>query len=95
LQINRPAVLRFAKSRMEVTLRVIRTFILRLLIEADEAQQLRGTVCPVGDEQEYAFRDTQSLLHLLHQLVQHPQTNGREANSKSGDLTASTSGGRR
>jgi len=49
-------------------MRTIRTFILRLLVDTEEPQALRGAVRSVPNDDECSFADGQSLLALLHRL---------------------------
>jgi len=51
-------------------MRAIKTFILRLLMNTEEAQVLRGTVRRVDNDEERTFTDGKSLLALLHQMGQ-------------------------
>ena len=53
----------------------IQTFILRLLVDTDEPQALRGTVRSVTDDEKHSFTDGSSLLALLHRLC-HPTDKG-------------------
>jgi hypothetical protein len=52
-------------------MRTIRTFVLRLLVDTNEPQALRGTVRSVADDEERSFTDGPSLLVLLRRL-RHP-----------------------
>ncbi|MCU0485873.1 MAG: hypothetical protein MUC85_07135 [Anaerolineales bacterium] len=49
-------------------MRVIQTIILRLLIDSDLPQSLRGVMQVVGDSEQHSFTDEQSLLALLRRL---------------------------
>lgn len=51
-------------------MREIRTFILRLLIDTDSPQTLRGVLRAVAQDEEYSFNSEQSLRALLHRLSQ-------------------------
>jgi hypothetical protein len=50
-------------------LRVIRTFILRLLVNSAEPQALRGDLRPLPEGEAQPFPDEQALLALLHRLA--------------------------
>ena len=52
-------------------MRVIQTCILRLLVDADAPQALRGSIRSVTDEQEHPFANEQALLVLLHGMTRH------------------------
>jgi len=52
-----------------VTLRVTRTFILRLLVDPDEPEALRGDLRPMPEGEAQPFPDEQALLALLRQLA--------------------------
>ena len=55
-------------------MRIIRTFILRLLVDADEPQVLRGAVrCVADEDEEHPFTDEQALLTLLRRLGRAPE----------------------
>jgi len=47
----------------------IQTFILRLLVDTDEPQALRGTVRSVTDDEKHSFTDGPSLLALLRRMT--------------------------
>ena len=49
-------------------MRKIQTFILRLLVDTEESQALRGAVRFVANAEEHTFADGQSLLALLRQM---------------------------
>ena len=49
-------------------MREIKTLILRLLVDADEPQTLRGLLSAVANGEENSFTDEQSLLALLHRI---------------------------
>ena len=51
-------------------MRVVQTYVVRLLTDTENAQPLRGTLRCVTDEREYAFGDQEALLRLLHELIQ-------------------------
>jgi len=51
-------------------MREIRTFILRLLIDTDSPQTLRGVLRAVAQDEEHSFNSEQSLRALLHRLSQ-------------------------
>jgi hypothetical protein len=50
-------------------LRVIHTFILRLLVNSSEPQILRGDLRPMPEGEAQPFSDEQALLVLLRRLV--------------------------
>lgn len=52
------------------SMREIRTFILRLLVDSGEPRALRGKLRAVADDDEKSFVDEQSLLLLLHETGQ-------------------------
>ncbi len=49
-------------------MRTTLTFVLRLLVDPAEPNQLRGTLYSVADNADYPFTETQMLLELLQQL---------------------------
>jgi hypothetical protein len=49
-------------------MRVIRTIILRLLIDTDQPHSLHGVLQTVGGSDLHSFTDDRSLLALLHRL---------------------------
>ena len=51
-------------------MRTIQTFVLRLLVNTEEPQALRGAVRCVSDNEERTFADAQSLLALLRGMRQ-------------------------
>ena len=51
-------------------MRKIQTFILRLLMDTEESQALRGAVRFVSNAEEHTFADGQSLLALLRRMCQ-------------------------
>ena len=61
-------------------MRTIQTFVLRLLVDADEPHQLRGALRSVATDEENAFADAQDLVNLLRRLVRQPA----KARSKTG-----------
>jgi len=50
-------------------LRVIRTFILRLLVNSAEPETLRGDLRPMPEGEPQPFTDEQALLALLRRLT--------------------------
>jgi len=58
-------------------LRVIRTFILRLLVNSSEPEALRGDLRPMPEGEAQPFPDEQALLALLHRLVVEPPGEAR------------------
>ncbi len=50
-------------------MRVIRTFILRLLVNSAEPEALRGDLRPMPEGEAQPFPDEQALLALLHRLA--------------------------
>ena len=53
-------------------MRVIRTFILRLLVNSVEPEALRGELRTVPEGEAQPFADEQALLALLHRLASPP-----------------------
>lgn len=51
-------------------MRVLKTFILRMLIDSETPHVLRGAVRAVADDEEYTFTDGQALLALLCEISQ-------------------------
>jgi hypothetical protein len=49
-------------------MRVIKTCILKLLVNTDEPQSLRGTLRSVESGDERAFKDGQTLLAILEEI---------------------------
>lgn len=49
-------------------MRAIRTIVLRLLVDTDQPQSLRGVLQDVAGSEQHYFTDEQSLLALLHRL---------------------------
>ncbi|RLC55926.1 MAG: hypothetical protein DRI80_16990 [Chloroflexota bacterium] len=72
-------------------MRVIQTLILRLLVDAEESQVLRGTVRRVADDEEHTFTNGRTLLTLLHRLSQARELGNveqaRESHSPEGETT--------
>jgi len=52
--------------------RAIQTFVLRLLVDADEPETLRGSLRSVATNEENTFVDAQDLVSLLRRLVIPP-----------------------
>ena len=50
-------------------MRIIRTFILRLLVNSAEPEALRGDLRPMPEGEAQPFPDEQALLALLHRLA--------------------------
>ena len=50
-------------------MRTIKTIILRLLVDTDQPQALRGMLNAVADNQLHHFTDEQSLLALLQNII--------------------------
>ncbi len=50
-------------------MRIVRMFILRLLLDPAEPHALRGSLQAVSDSESLSFADEQGLLNLLHQLI--------------------------
>jgi len=53
-------------------MRVIRTCIVRLVVDSDDPKSLRGKLHLVESDDEFAFKDEQSLIKLLKQIGQPP-----------------------
>lgn len=51
-------------------MRTVRTFILRLLVDEDDPQALRGALRAVSQGQEYPFADERAFLDLLYRMIQ-------------------------
>ena len=62
-------------------MRKVQTLILRLLLNPDEPQALRGAIRAVADDEEHTFADGQSLLDLLHQMNRANAVTDRELNN--------------
>jgi hypothetical protein len=79
-------------------LRVIRTFILRLLVDSAEPEALRGDLRPMPEGKAQPFPDEQALLALLHRLASPAQESppagekciGDHSNPRGGESTAKT-----
>lgn len=57
------------------TLRTTQTFVLRLLVDTDELEALRGVLHAVASGEEAPFTDATALLALLRQMMSAaPQT---------------------
>ncbi len=56
-------------------MRTTRTLILRLLVDADEPNVLRGVLRPVSETDEHPFADEEALLVLLRQMTRMPREN--------------------
>ena len=50
-------------------MRTTLTFVLRLLVDTDDLQALRGLIRTVGGAEEHTFADGQTLLALLRQMT--------------------------
>jgi hypothetical protein len=48
--------------------RVLKTFVLRLLIDSEAPHVLHGAVRAIADDEEYTFTDGQALLALLYEI---------------------------
>jgi len=57
----------------------IETFILRLLIDPDEPDVLRGALRPMPEGELHPFTDEQALLACLHRLARPQQEERKEA----------------
>ncbi len=53
-------------------MRTIQTFVLRLLVDEDEPNTLRGSLRSVATDEENVFSDAQVLLRLLRQAIALP-----------------------
>jgi hypothetical protein len=53
-------------------MRTIQTFVLRLFVDTEEPNTLRGSLRPISNEAEYPFADARELLDLLQQLAALP-----------------------
>lgn len=63
-------------------MRKIQTFILRLLLNPDEPQALRGAIRAAADDEEHTFTDGQSLLDLLYRMSRAAPVSGAEYDNK-------------
>ena len=60
-------------------MRIIETYILRLLMDTDEPTSLRGTLHPVGEDTTHTFTNGQELLAILMRRTKHRRdTEGTE-----------------
>lgn len=50
-------------------MRIIQTFVLRLLLDAECPGELRGSLYCIADNSEYAFADAEALLAQLRQVA--------------------------
>jgi hypothetical protein len=71
-------------------MRIVQTFILRLLVDTEHVDELRGALCAVAGGAEYPFVDEESLLAILRELVRAAPrpANGDRAHDKSAGLEA-------
>ncbi len=67
-------------------MRVIKTCILKLLLDPDEPQAVRGTLRFVESDEEHAFQDADALLALIAAL-QRGEGDENERRHHSADLT--------
>ncbi len=51
-------------------MRILKTFVLRLLIDSETPTTLRGAIRAIANDEEYTFTDGQTLLALLQQIGQ-------------------------
>jgi|GEM_PF-6823708 hypothetical protein len=58
-------------------MRIIKTCIVKLVVDSDDPKSLRGKLHLVESDDEFAFKDEQSLLKLLKQISQTP-SNGTD-----------------
>ena len=49
-------------------MRTIQTLVLRLLVDTEEPNTVRGSLSPISNEAEYPFASAHELLDLLQQL---------------------------
>jgi hypothetical protein len=61
---------------MEAPERVIRTYVLRLLVDRDEPDALRGFIHSVASGEQHSFADKSALLTLLRQMVWEDPASG-------------------
>jgi hypothetical protein len=54
------------------SVRTIHTFVLRLLVDTNESDALRGSLHSVSTNKEEPFADAQALLDLLRQMIGRP-----------------------
>ncbi len=70
-------------------MRTIQTFVLRLFVDTDEPNTLRGSLRLISNEAEYAFVDARGLLDLLQQLAAPPaETSSAENDGATAPPTA-------
>ena len=51
-------------------MRLTQTIILRILIDSETPEELRGTLRSISSDQEHTFANEQSLLECLRQICQ-------------------------
>jgi hypothetical protein len=70
---------------VEGNVRTIQTFVLRLLVDMNEPQQLRGSLHSVADNADHPFANAQVLLDLLRQIMQLESQIPTNKNNEQGD----------
>jgi len=50
-------------------MRTIHTFLLRLMVDTDDPQALRGSIQAIGEDSSHPFTDASSLLARLRELT--------------------------
>ncbi len=63
-------------------MRTIQTLVLRLLVDTEEPNTVRGSLSPISNEAEYPFASAHELLDLLQQLVMLPLEAHRAENGR-------------
>jgi len=53
-------------------MRAIKTCVIKLIVDSDDPESLRGKLHLVGSDDEFSFRDERSLLELLKQVTRPP-----------------------
>ena len=66
-------------------MRTTLTFVLRLLVDTNEPQQLRGTLHSIADNADHSFANAQVLLDLLRQIIQFEPQIPTNKNNEQGD----------
>ena len=70
-------------------MRTIRTIILRLLVDTDQPQSLRGMMNAMPDDHPHPFTDEQTLLAQLHHIIGPQDGLPDQPESEGGPLTGS------
>jgi hypothetical protein len=70
-------------------MRLIRTIILRLLVDNEQPQSLRGVLQAVGDSEQHTFTDEQSMVEQVRQLCRVGSAAGRVDHSEESSIIRS------